>query len=102
MIEQLWKNCSLCEGLPLDRLVEDCILCIGPHAGAEEECEEECEEEGVTERTHNELTAASTPHHSELHRGSIGVRNEIELGNGGGWGEIILYFFLIIHYATLI
>lgn len=58
MIGQLWKNCGLWEGFTLERLVEDCVLCMGTHAGAEEECEE-----GVTERTHNELTAVSIPHH---------------------------------------
>ena len=34
------KNCSLWEGLTLEKLVEDCLPWEGPHAGAGAECEE--------------------------------------------------------------
>jgi len=34
------KDCSPWEGLILEKFVEGCLLCEGPHNGAEEECEE--------------------------------------------------------------
>ena len=39
-LEQFVKNCSLQEGLTLEKLVEDCLSWEAPHAGAGEECEE--------------------------------------------------------------
>ncbi|KAK4816051.1 hypothetical protein QYF61_011059 [Mycteria americana] len=37
--------------------MEDCLLWVGPHAGAGEECEEE----GAAQTTHDELTATPIP-----------------------------------------
>jgi len=44
----------------LEKFVEDCLLCVGPHAGAGEDCEEE----GVAETTCDELTTTPLPHSS--------------------------------------
>jgi len=44
--------------------MEDCLLWVGPQAGAEKECEK-----GVAERIHNELTALPIPCPPVLLRG---------------------------------
>ena len=75
------KNCSLWEGLTLEKFVEDCLLWEGLHAGAEG-----CEEEGAAETTRDELTAAPIPHPLALLRGEVGRRagSEVESGKVGG------------------
>ncbi|KAK4832494.1 hypothetical protein QYF61_023541 [Mycteria americana] len=46
------KNCSLWEGLTLEKFMENCLSWKGPHTGAGEECEESSpEEEGAAETT---------------------------------------------------
>ena len=39
-LEQFVKDCSLWEGLTLEKVVEGCLPQEGPHAGAGAECEE--------------------------------------------------------------
>jgi len=39
------KNCSPCEGLTLERFVQNCLSWVGPHPGAGEKSEEEQAEE---------------------------------------------------------
>ncbi|PKU36690.1 rna-directed dna polymerase from mobile element jockey-like [Limosa lapponica baueri] len=52
MLEQSMKYCSPWKGPTLEKVVKDCLLMVGPHAGAGEKCEEE----EVAERKHYELT----------------------------------------------
>jgi len=39
-VEQFMKNCSLWEGLMLDKFIEDYLPWESPHTGAGAECEE--------------------------------------------------------------
>lgn len=39
MLVQFVKNCSLQEGLTLEKFMENCLLWEAPYAGAGEECE---------------------------------------------------------------
>jgi len=65
MLEQFVKNCSLWEGLTLEKLMENCLPWEGAHARAEEECEESSpEEEPAAETTCDEVTATPIPHPS--------------------------------------
>lgn len=53
---KLLKNCSLWEELRLDKLMEDCLLYEGPHAGAGEGVRNSPpEEEGAAERMCSKL-----------------------------------------------
>jgi len=51
------KDCTPCEGLSLEQLTENCLLWVGPRAGAGEESEEE----GTTKTMSDELTTTSIP-----------------------------------------
>ena len=66
------KNCSLWEGLTLEKFVKYCLLWEGPHTGTEEEHEEE----GATGTKQCELTATSIAHAL------------VPLKAGRGWGEV--------------
>ncbi|GAB0207963.1 hypothetical protein GRJ2_003262000 [Grus japonensis] len=58
-LEQFFtKNCSPWEGPMLEKFVEDCLLWVGPHTGAREECEEEV----LAEPTWDELTTTPILH----------------------------------------
>lgn len=48
-LEQL-MNYSLCEGLMLEKFVENCFLWEGPHNRAVEECDESCPRGGISDR----------------------------------------------------
>lgn len=47
------KNCSLWEGATMENFVQECVPCVGFHAGAGKECEEE----GASEAACDDLTA---------------------------------------------
>lgn len=70
------KNCSLRDGLMMEKFVEDCFLWEGPHTGAREECEEFCRE-SEQQRQHDELTA----------RGGRKFEDEVVLGKKEGVWE---------------
>jgi len=55
---QFLKDCTPWEGLTLEKLVENCLLLVGPSAGAGHECEEE----RAVERTCEELTVTPISH----------------------------------------
>jgi len=103
MLEQFVKNCSIWEGLSLEKLMEDCLLWEGPHARAGAECEESSpEDEGAAETTRDELTATPIPHPPEL----LGERSERKLelklssGRREGWGEGVfkIWFYFSLPY----
>ena len=81
--------------------MKDCILWVGPHAGAGQKREEERE----TETKGNELTATSIPHPPvPLRQGAEGrgVRSEVEPGKKGGVRERVFSFVLISHHLPLL
>jgi len=51
------KDCTPWKGPMVDRFMENCLLCRGPHAGAGAEREEE----GASATTHDELATAPIP-----------------------------------------
>jgi len=59
------KDCSPREGLVLEKLMENCLLWEGPHAGAGEKYEKE----GATETMCDEWTITLIPHPPALLRG---------------------------------
>ncbi|PKU44323.1 suppression of tumorigenicity 5 protein isoform x4 [Limosa lapponica baueri] len=65
LVLEQFMNCTLWEGPMLENFMKDCILWMGIHAGAEEECEEE----EVTEMKHYELITTPIPDLSMLLRG---------------------------------
>jgi len=79
------KNCSLWERPISEKLMKGCLLWVGPHARAGEECEDE----GVAEMKCYELTVTSIPHSSVLLVGNdvekLGVK--LSPGRREGWGE---------------
>jgi len=90
MLGQFMKNCLLRVGPTLKRLVKDCLLWEGPHAGAGDEREEE----GAAGTKCYEPITTPIP------------CPPVMLGEGGGrveprkkqgsWGKLVLVLFLTI------
>lgn len=77
--------------------MKDCVQCVGPQDGAEEEREEE-----ESETTHNELTTISVPC-SPVPVGGKEVQEWSWAWEEETWGEDVLrYFFYFLSYTDLI
>ena len=78
------KNCSLWEGLTLEKFKQSCLLWEGPYAGAGEECEEE----GSAETTCDEMSTTTIFHHAVPLRGTEveKIGSEAEPRKKGGVG----------------
>ena len=76
--------------------MEDCLLWVGPHTGAGEECEKE----GAAETTCDELTPIPIPRPPAPLAGSRWRKFGVELSPGRreGWGQGVLRFGFISHY----
>jgi len=64
-MQQFVENCSMWEGLQLDKFMEDCLHWEGPQAGAGKEHEVKVAAQTICD----ELNAILIPHHPVLMRG---------------------------------